>query len=1492
MNRLRFLVFVFIQFIIANVVYSQQKQVAGAMDVLSNVENLSKEADEIIKKIDAAVASVENSNAYKTLVDGKSVTFPFGILPDDGDANYALIVNNVKMDAIKGLTVELYMKIPFTQDQNLYFLADAVPLSTDGSISGDFKLFLLKTTSLKVGDGYSLSFNGLGKGSYDSTYVTINCRGFVDVTLNGSVDFNPNTIEKCDDSGSPTGEPYSLKFYVHADKISNFVIELHDIPDFQFKSLPGFRCSIPKIVIDQSDLQNAPAFNLPEWYLEAIKEASDTKISTDIITSPLWTGVYIPEIEIEIPKSFTEGSKQSSLFVNATDFIVDQHGITAFVKTFGTKNSPLIAGDIKGFAFELDSIELNVVKSTIAGSGFDGRIAFPVCDETQKIDFSINIGTDKDGEMTFSGEASFVLPKPLELKALSLASLTLKTNSNLEFKYKNKQFYPKATLNGELTVGVADSAKSKSSIGSLTLEFNQLVIQGEAPYISLGDNVPIDVSTVVGDISETLKNSESLPSTGAYLRLKSGTESSLSGLPVSISSVEMVSKDGGQKLGFGMVLTVHLQQSSGGDSQSSSGFSGKAGFTIWTKRNAVSKKWGYDGFTLNSIVVNVDQEAFKLYGSIERFEEDSMYGTGYCGYIKLDVIDKIKVEVAAIFGKKDDSRYWFVDASAKLPGIPIGPGIELNSFTGGLYHHMTMLKSGEATTVSCKTASGRSYVPAPSIFLGLLAGVGVQSTGGGTAFNGNINFGIEFHNNGGVKQIATWGGVEFMSFNFKVPDVSKVAEAMSSTPLDTTGGKPAIKRPDGPALTADWFVSYNFENDELFGDFNVYVNLLGVVEGSGANKKAGNISLFASPNTWYVYMGKPIEGEMLGVSVLGLMTISSYFCIGDQLPDPPIASMPPEIKPNINIDYSLLQAGSGMSFGSRHQIEGNPGLSLGVCSARAELKYMVKSGFDVLISQSKEPVFCKGQSKARGINDWYATGQAYFYGSAKLGVRYDCWLGDGYLNLLSMYLSASVFVQLPSPTYFTGSVEVGFSCLSMDFRKSFSLEFGDVCESITFDNNVKFIDAFDPGDGFKDVMVNQPIQVYFQNPLEDFVYKIQGQNGTTAQYRSVIRGFDSNPVGKGIIVTCNEKPISVTWKLNKSKDMLTIIPDEVYPEDTLITVIITLETQYRSSENEAWKLADANEIDTVSFRTKKEPLKLEVKDVFYAYPLPNMENFYRNESTQGYIQLAMKPNKPVKLAPDYEFSVAIYSFNEEVDRVRNVTFNGESKFTFAIPTMRLESGKQYTLKLIKSPKQTFTQETYTENVASNSAVGKVDDGRKDIVILEYNFVTSIYDTFKEKMAMYNTSFSEIFNGITAAKLSISAAKSAGVQIENMSENETDGYFVNGSKYANELIKFGNINYSNANIRNLASITDINLKDNGNGAFTTVTNVVDAINSTLKDVNLKCLLNGGCSSLEMSQIRIPKGEFIIPLEYVLPGQTIANSVHNISVNLNNDLVLPQ
>lgn len=1449
------------------IVNGQQRQLANAAEGISNAQEIVANAEDWLARINTACDAVEDNNIYKALVDGKAVTFPFGILPDNGDTKYALVVEGIGMDPVKGMTATIMMRIPMSSEESLYFLADEVPLSRDGKLSGDFKLHLLRTTTFSIGDGYDLTIKGLGSGPYDSTYVEFNCRGFQSVTLNGTLDFDPETVETYKEDGS-AGNPFSLSFFVSGNRVGDMVLEFHDVSPFQFKSLPGFKCTVPQVILDKSDVKNAPGFKMSPWYTEALAERYEN-FDADLYLSNIWEGVYIPSIEIEIPKSFSEGSDKDVIVLSAEDFIVDDYGITALIEavgeTQGGEEGSIVEGNLKGFEYQLDTVAISIIASDLSKARFAGGVAFPICDKNEaELYFALCISQSVEtGDLEYEGYADFDLAEPLKIKAFGLATASL-SGCYFEFKYANNQFFPRADISGDLNVGVksnSDNASNDKTVGSIVFEFAGLSINSQSPYLSLQTEYSLDGQS--------------------FFRMKDGDDSSLGNMPISFDDVTVYTETeaDGDRFGLGMTLAVHLQGSGGNSSESSNGFAAEANFTVWAKQTATTRSWSYDGFDLNSIKLEIDNGAFTLKGELHMFENDTVYGDGYCGHLEISIIDKIEIQAATIFGKKVNIetnhkyRYWFVDAMVQFtPGITIATGVELNSFTGGLYHHMTMLKNTDSDVQNCATASGRFFEPNDEIFIGVLAGVGLQSTGGGNAFNGKINFGIEINTSGGINRIATWGGVGFLTTGYSPPSTDEVASSTDDEgPVGEETSEISTTKPVEGSLVAGWYVEYDFPNKTLVGDFDIFIDLAGVVKGMGDEGRAGHISIYSSPAKWYVYIGKPLD--RMGVEVINFIEISAYMCFGSELPSPPIAPLPPEIDVDFNIDEDLLNVGGGFAFGARIDIGGDAsvGFSALGCGIDVGLEYYVKAGFDILIAQSLRPVYCEGFGK-RGIRNWYATGQAFLCGGASLYAEWSCLGCGGSAEILSFAMSAYVFAQLPKPTYMTGGVDIEFRVLGAGFEKSFNLELGDKCETAERDNNVKFIAGISPADSTTQVAVNEKIEVFFFESLEEFQYEIQISDDDPEVYRGVLLGEDE-PIGSGLVLSCNGTDIDFEYEFSSDKKKVVLTPTRVLPENSQIDVGVIVQTQIQ--EGSDWSNVNVRDTMEISFFTRKESETIPAGNILFAYPLPDMENFYKDETRTGYIQIDVIPSRPVRRYGSYQFNVAFFEGENEIARATSVQYNEETgRFDYEIPTMNFETGKTYALKVMKSPVLSNSSDTIVDQ-DENYRTGAFVYEEVDSVILDYQFSTSDYATFSDKMSYYNTTFSEVFDGIAFAELS------NGLETEGFDDAETMGYKKNGVTVADKLIRLGSIE------------SDQQAISNASGNLTLVSSEFASLNEELHRANLECLINSGqCNSGDVRGVTIEQGKYILPLEYHLPGDDRVTSVYNIAIDIDNDITLPQ
>lgn len=1461
---------------------AQQRFLGDATGAIRDVQALVGKTDAIKAKIDDVLAYVKENQLYQAAVHGEAMTFPFAVLPDNEDANYALVVNEISTSSTGNMTAEMFMKIPYNSGKNLYFYADGVPMGADGSLQDTMSLYLVSTDTFSIGNGYKLIAKGL-EGARDAvSSVSFTCRGFHKLQLSGQLEFNKNTIKAHNST-----ELVALDFFVSVDKLTNFIVRFDNIPEFNFTKLPGFKIKAPILILDRSDEDKAPGFNLPKWYLDSLAKRS-TNFDPNFYAGETWEGVYIPNIVVELPGAFREGETGTSAIITSNDVIVDAYGITALTKITAAEGEHLLSGNIKGFKHNIDSLEINLLASSLSKAGFWGGLSFPLCEEEAKVHFGLSVSQNAsgDGGLNYNGYANY--EGNLKVNAFGVAQMQLDA-CEMEFDYSNKQFFPKATLDGKLVIAPKGINASKTA-GNLSMEFNELEINSKSPYVSLKE-----------------------------LRLNASLDNSkLANLPVSITDVpEVVSENGGQRMGLKIGVAVSLQKSSGNTGSSAGGFSGNGIFHIWAARNPATQRWGYDGFQLNELNINAQGAAFKLKGSLKMFADDPVYHEGYCGKVDLEVIEKFTVSAGAIFGKigidessaleayeKGESmhfsgneepgeggvnkpyRYWFVDAKVGFsPSIPVFTGVQLNSFTGGLYKNMNMVKEVSGTKLDCQTASGRKYVPKHNVF-GLIAGIGVQSPGGGEVYNGNLNFGLEFYTAGGLKRIATWGDVTFFS-NLTIPALETLGDKMDIVPAgDHKQEEQASKgAPQATGISANWYIEYDFPNKIFSGNFDLFVNVGGVLKGTGANNKAGHIAFYGSPHRWYMWVGKPLESDMVGLNVIDFLKIQSYLCVGDTLPNPPIAAIPSQIKPPANtIDHNLLAMGGGLSFGSRLSFGNTNNIPLWPCKLKVGLTYQVLAGFDVLLSKSSVPIYC-GNSGERGINGWYATGQAYVYGGGALKASWGC-AGGGSKNLFSMNLSSYVFAQLPRPSYLRGRVNVGFRVLRWGFSKDFSITLGSQCASAAEESQVYFIEAMNPADSSGNVAVGQELEIYFSKSLYDFTYTIKNSQDPSRTYRAVVEEEHIS------LTDSKGNALDFELRLAENKQKITLVPYRVLPGEEAITLTVQVMTQVRKGSE--WENTEAMETQSVTFTTAEDRNYIPEEDIYYAYPTPSMTNFYVQESSKGFIVLSVLPQKAVQLHPDYEFSVGIYEGNNRLGISRGVRYNDEvhaKNFEFDLPVTALEQRKTYTFRLMKTPVQTYTTEGST--IVGNTEMGTVARNYADTLILSYTFTTSRFASFVEKMGNYSGSLTNVFNGIA---VSGGANTALGEMAEPLSELETVGYARNGMLLSDAFIRFGEVNYFPQSVQDIQSrlgtYTGLSLTSNQNtGGYTMVNTLFHDVNHGLNEVNLNCLLQGGCTAEQRQVVKIPKGKFALPVGYYLPGETRPVSEYNLIMDLTEDIVLP-
>lgn len=1406
------LLFALLLFFQSNNILGQQQELNSTYTFLSSASNVVAKTNAFLAEIDAVSKRVQDSDAFEVLKNGKKLTFPIGVLPKSEDRNYALYIHGVRLEP-QGVYATVSMKIRVNDEQSLYFLADRVPFNNNG-FTGECKLYLLKDFKWEVGKGYIVKFNGMGSSAADSTYVTFDCKGFKNLMINGNLQLKPEVATPAADeantttataspqrtasnntgatgsdpatTGTATGkvdkskkDTLDMKFYLQADRVTNFVVNFKDIPVLNFKALPGIKLIMPELTLDMSEVAAAPGVTLPTWYTD------DTHYKGKYATPESWKGLYIPTTRLIVPGGLKGKDKTDTLIVKTTDLIVDEDGVT--FDAWAQNVLDINKSNNKGFKFSIDSLNIELKRNAITKGGIFGKVSLPITSASSTLEYELLVFKAENEDPLWKGNINYTPNKPVKLISFGPSYAEL-SSANLAFTYQSGTFDPEVKLSGNIIIMASSKQKgdqAPESSGSVSDDEKK----SYGRFVITCEDLTFRTKGELFDFkSVSMKNSGG----------------SLSKLPIGISEFKLEKKD--QNLCITLGIKVKLTKS-GGDANGSNGFAANAVVKVYTYRAQDDNKWKFDYLELSHLDLHVAQGSFSIDGTLDIFKDDPVWGKGFCGKLKLVLVDKITVEAAAIFGKitnasestfvdktqytsklvkggqadvlpttsadgdgvaidsvdtKISFRYWFVDAAVTFPmPIPIATGVGISGFNGGIYSRMKLYyptdqnptvatepekkggtdgetpatQTDKTSSVDCQTVSGNVYKPNPNIHLGVLAGLSIQSLGNESIFNGNITFGIEFNTGGGIAMVALWGYVSV--FNTPVP--TKAEDVKKDENTDINEHDPDAQKIGQLGLT--WFTQYRVEEKTFVGDFRMYINFMnGLVKGTMDTKnKAAEVNVYFSPSMWYVWAGIP--AKMNSVSVFKFAELKSYFCAG-HLPNPAMASIdediPRQLRPSVQIDQSLITNAIGLSFGARIKIGKDHRSKLWSDKLTCFFNATFKAGFDILISKANKPVYCSNVGE-RGFQGWYATGQAFAYANVGIGVGYK---GKDY-SLVGVELGASIFAQLPRPTYFEGNfyfkIDLGVLTDILDFfgvslSGNVKVNFGETCKSQEDDKSVKYIDFLDPADGDTAVPVNSPISIYFLTPIrEEFDLPKEGEGAGNYRLRPNVSEYSDVSLSYMLKGVKKAIPYVATW--NASFDALTLVPKEVLPEGTEITTEVTVRMEQKNGSG--WSgFGATTENRKETFKTYLEPEAIELSNIQYAYPMPDMKNFYRTESNKGYVKMNSVPRKAFVLPENTVLELQIVSGGKVIAKNRSIQINmtpGAENITFDIPSESLVNGQTYTLRIRK------TNTTAQEDVIANEdgTVQGTLGAFKPYTVLEYAFTTSKFNNFAQKMAYYN-----------------------------------------------------------------------------------------------------------------------------------------------------------
>lgn len=1278
-------------------------------------------------------------------------SLPLGIQKEISGVTYQLGFAKAKFTKdYTELTVFARIILPQTDEEGkpleLFFGANNVKLTHGGGLVGDANLVLLGDVYIPFNSGnwlFSL------KGGFDkttgvtenTTYVTIDCDGVKELALMGEVQFSREMLLPVDSKGlleketrSYTGAdektiqiPNRVRgaFNIVATDWNNMVVEINLSPFVLAKHPDKFMFSVNQAVFDFSDYET-PDIQFPNFYY-----------SQNLLqpTQEAWRGVYVRSLEIGMPQEFkTDGSisENKRVTFSASNMVIDNYGLSGY---FSAENVISLdsgrTSDSKAWQFSVDKIGIELAASNLVKADFEGAVLLPVSNvevensEGEKID---KLGLGYQG--IISEEEYMLNVSTLEEINFDIwqAQAQLEENSSVELLVKDGNFRPRAILNGNLSISAKKKKPGETSINESSdksladfkgIKFQNLVLQTETPIFQA------DYFGYEGEVK-------------------------LANFPVSIADIGIIANGNEASLSFD--LSVSLM------GESDKGFGGTAGLKIVGEvvEENRKQKWKYKDLELSKIEIEANMGAIKLSGGLELMQDDPEYGDGFSAEIEGTFGSFGPINTKAIFGKKD-FRYWYVDASIDGLKINVGP-MQLSGFAGGASYRMTR-RAG--VSVSEFSPSGLSYIPSTTAGLGLKAMVKASIADESTLAIG-AGFEIQFNKSMGVNSLGFFGEVKVMkALSFANPatalqdqlagmvDLEAINDVVDSDLgqvfLDKAEKEYPKSTSEEATIEGKIGINFDFENSSFHSDMELYVNTPGgFLQGIGPGGLAGWGVVHVDSDEWYAYLGTPSNrvGLRLGVGPVSVET-GGYFMVGDRLEGSP--PPPPEVAEILGVDVSeldymrdenALSSGKGFAFGTSFKVDTGD-LRFLVFYAR----FMAGAGYDIMLRDYGE-ASCSNTGKQIGIDGWYANGQAYAYLQGELGINIKLFFIKKKIPIIEAGAAVLLQAKAPNPIWIQGYLGGYYSLLGGMVKGSFrfKLVLGEECvlENASPLGGIKMISDLSPKDGADEVDVFAAPQAAFNMKVNEPIIIPEDSGDNT--YKVLLEKMEvKDPSGKII-------EGELEW--NQTNDRVTFFSTDILPPNTDLTV--TAEVSFQEKKDGVFQTINVDgqkavEIEVRTFKTGTAPTYIPLTNVEYCYPVVDQKFVYTDEYPTGYIQL--------KRGQDYLFDdtqwkseVALIDASEKSSVTEMNYSTADNQVFYTMPKLQNETG--YELKITSSPNNSSgttssSEVTTVDNMDADNSMEitqkSADNVSKDGVIdrLDYQFATSKYDTFKDKMKSIN-----------------------------------------------------------------------------------------------------------------------------------------------------------
>jgi hypothetical protein len=1153
---------------------------------------------------------------------------PLEVTKTAGNLTYTIYLDGIRFTPETAyLNAYIIITDPET-NKRLAFSGINIPFGPTGTTE-ESRLYLENDVEIRLNNAAMLVLNG---GPAAETYVAWNCEGFQSMGIDGQVEFCRKFITPLDTVNlTPLHDSVRYRLDVSVQNITSwleFTLEVN-APPFAITKHENVKWELTQMILDFSssetpDFLPISGYTSPYWDEEAR------------IMSPLWKGFYINQLSATLPNEFSSGEEAITASVN--DLLIDGSGVTGEVDVENLLS--IGVGDMGGWPFSITDFQFRVIKNRFAGAGLAGEINIPLFEDNAEYE-----------AVMYPGNFYSFAISPMEntRSDVFLASVEIDESSEIRVTYSEEHgFTTVATLTGKLGVGVGVDTESRGGILAKLPQvcFQEFKVGNKAPYFSPGVWGIVDTNEVA--------------------------ERGVGGFPIRLSKVVPFSPSDTGTVGLKFNIDLLLADEVGVNAGGSFRIEGELDHDANGRQKWKFKRVGMDQFRINASFPGA-----KIAGLLEWYDDTAngeTWGKGFRGLLDAEFKGIGRLQAAAQFGRKEDYKYFFVDAMAEFGAVAPGIGVlQIKGFGGGISYHMDVdaaqvdfsnTPANNGFPLIGQSFSGASYTPNKDVGLGLKA-TAIISTAKEEVFSGTVSLLFQFNTNNGFDKIAMLGSVKMLS----AIDLGITPEFIPDANI-----KPAMS--SDPIFSGYASIEFDFGKSAFHGNLNMFINYLGVIKGVGPDGRAVTADIHFDPEKWYIYIGTPNQpggptttcGTVISILDLLESRSESYFCIGSIVPpSPPLPQEVRSIAYKLKDNPSLRQSGAGLIFGASRQIKMDIAIA-GIIDAKIDAKFgydVMLRKYDGFVCQSDGPL----DGQPIGLNGWYAAGQAYAYIYGELRV-----FG---VNIASAGIAAALQARLPNPFYAQAVVGLKLKIGFIKVKKSLSLELGSDNCTLVSDNpgseiGMEIIVGMTPLDQDEEVETIMVPEATLALGLDRDYSMASITNGVNYQYRVELNEATLTRAESGVNI-----PVEVL--LTNDNTLIQLKPLVEMPGGDSVTFTVKLDVfrdnQFLSTEEKS-----------VTFMTAERMEYIPEANVEAAYPADGMYNFYKEEYVlqEGFIQLKTGQPQLLDQVP--------YGYNQ---RIRLTSSTGEEQYIsynynyledrieFPLVPGQLIPGEYYRLELVR-----------------------------------------------------------------------------------------------------------------------------------------------------------------------------------------------------------------